>query len=105
MNKILIAIFLSASETHNKMNVNKTIEATLDVFKEIVPPALEAGSPASDVAMLARARGVPLVTGLGPLEGEGEAGVDGSTRRLLRHARRRPHQRLGRDFPNWVGDR
>mgnify|MGYP000850454924 CR=1 FL=1 len=38
-----IAVFLSASETHNKMNVNKTIDTTLEVFREIVPPALEAG--------------------------------------------------------------
>jgi hydroxymethylglutaryl-CoA lyase len=38
-----IAVFLSASESHNKMNVNKSIAATLDVFREIVPPALEAG--------------------------------------------------------------
>ena len=38
-----IAVFLSASETHNKMNVNKSVAATLDVFQEIVPPALEAG--------------------------------------------------------------
>jgi hydroxymethylglutaryl-CoA lyase len=38
-----IAVFLSASETHNKKNVNKTIAATLDAFKEVVPPALERG--------------------------------------------------------------
>jgi hydroxymethylglutaryl-CoA lyase len=38
-----IAVFLSASETHNKMNVNKPVDATLDVFEEIVPPAREAG--------------------------------------------------------------
>jgi len=38
-----IAVFLSASETHNKMNVNKTIADTLAVFEEIVPPAREAG--------------------------------------------------------------
>ena len=38
-----IAVFLSASETHNKKNVNKTIARTLEVFGEIVPPALEAG--------------------------------------------------------------
>jgi len=38
-----IAVFLSASEAHNKANVNKTVDATLDVFREIVPPALEAG--------------------------------------------------------------
>ncbi|MFT3772800.1 MAG: hydroxymethylglutaryl-CoA lyase [Minicystis sp.] len=38
-----IAVFLSASETHNKMNVNKTIADTLSVFEEIVPPAREAG--------------------------------------------------------------
>ncbi len=38
-----IAVFLSASETHNKMNVNKSVDATLDVFEEIVPPARQAG--------------------------------------------------------------
>jgi hydroxymethylglutaryl-CoA lyase len=38
-----IAVFLSASETHNRKNVNKSIERTLEVFREIVPPALEAG--------------------------------------------------------------
>jgi hydroxymethylglutaryl-CoA lyase len=38
-----IAVFLSASETHNKKNVNKTIAATLQAFGEVVPPALAAG--------------------------------------------------------------
>ncbi len=38
-----IAVFLSASESHNKANVNKSVDATLEVFREIVPPALEAG--------------------------------------------------------------
>jgi len=38
-----IAVFLSASETHNKMNINKTIDDTLAVFEEIVPPAREKG--------------------------------------------------------------
>jgi hydroxymethylglutaryl-CoA lyase len=38
-----IAVFLSASETHNKMNVNKTVADTLSVFEEIVPPARAAG--------------------------------------------------------------
>jgi hydroxymethylglutaryl-CoA lyase len=38
-----IAVFLSASETHNKMNVNKSIADTLGVFTEIVGPAREAG--------------------------------------------------------------
>jgi hydroxymethylglutaryl-CoA lyase len=38
-----IAVFLSASETHNKKNVNKTIAATLQAFTEVVPPALERG--------------------------------------------------------------
>jgi hydroxymethylglutaryl-CoA lyase len=38
-----IAVFLSASETHNRMNVNKTIDDTLAVFQEIVPPAREKG--------------------------------------------------------------
>jgi hydroxymethylglutaryl-CoA lyase len=38
-----VAVFLSASETHNKKNVNKTIADTLAVFHELVPPAREAG--------------------------------------------------------------
>ncbi len=38
-----IAVFLSASESHNKANLNKTIADTLAVFEEIVPPAREAG--------------------------------------------------------------
>jgi len=38
-----IAVFLSASEAHNKANINKTIADTLTVFEEIVPPAREAG--------------------------------------------------------------
>src|SRR5579859_2709424 len=35
-----IAVFVSASETHNKKNVNKTIAATLAAFEETVGPAL-----------------------------------------------------------------
>ena len=38
-----IAVFLSASETHNKRNINKTIADTLLAFDEVIPPALEAG--------------------------------------------------------------
>jgi hydroxymethylglutaryl-CoA lyase len=38
-----IAVFLSASETHNKKNVNKTIAETLAAFEETVGPAREAG--------------------------------------------------------------
>lgn len=38
-----IAVFLSASETHSKKNINKSIARALEVFGEIVPPALEAG--------------------------------------------------------------
>lgn len=38
-----IAVFLSASETHNKKNVNKTIDATLGAFQETVGPAIAAG--------------------------------------------------------------
>lgn len=34
-----IAVFLSASETHNKKNVNKTIDATLAAFEETIGPA------------------------------------------------------------------
>jgi hydroxymethylglutaryl-CoA lyase len=38
-----IAVFLSASETHNKKNINKTIAETLSAFEEVVEPALAAG--------------------------------------------------------------
>src|SRR5690242_11965075 len=37
-----IAVFLSASETHNKKNINKTIAETLTAFEDVVPPALAA---------------------------------------------------------------
>ncbi len=38
-----IAVFMSASETHNKKNVNKTIAETLKAFDEVVGPARSAG--------------------------------------------------------------
>ena len=38
-----IAVFMSASETHNKKNINQTIAETLAVFDDIVPPARAAG--------------------------------------------------------------
>ena len=37
-----IAVFMSASETHNKKNTNKSIAESLDTFSEVVPPALAA---------------------------------------------------------------
>lgn len=36
-----VAVFLSASETHNLKNTNKTIARSLDVFDELVPHALQ----------------------------------------------------------------
>ena len=38
-----VAVFLSASETHNKKNVNKTVAATLSGFEDVIGPAV-AGS-------------------------------------------------------------
>ena len=38
-----VAVFLSASETHNRKNVNKTIDETFAAFDEVVGPALAAG--------------------------------------------------------------
>ena len=40
-----IAVFLSASETHNKKNINKSIAETFEAFKEVIPPALAANVP------------------------------------------------------------
>jgi hydroxymethylglutaryl-CoA lyase len=38
-----VAVFLSASETHNKKNVNKTIAETMTAFDDVVAPARAAG--------------------------------------------------------------
>ncbi len=38
-----VAVFLSASETHNKKNINKTIAETFEAFEQVVGPALDAG--------------------------------------------------------------
>ena len=38
-----IAVFTSASETHNKKNVNRSVDDTLAVFRTFVPEALAAG--------------------------------------------------------------
>lgn len=40
-----IAVFLSASETHNKKNVNKTIAETIAAFEEVIPVARAANVP------------------------------------------------------------
>jgi hydroxymethylglutaryl-CoA lyase len=37
------AVFLSASESHNKKNVNKSIDETFRAFGEVIGPALSAG--------------------------------------------------------------
>ncbi len=38
-----IAVFMSASETHNRKNTNKSIKQSLTTFEEVVPPAIAAG--------------------------------------------------------------
>jgi hydroxymethylglutaryl-CoA lyase len=38
-----IAIFMSASESHNQKNTNKSIQRSLDVFEELIPSARDAG--------------------------------------------------------------
>lgn len=38
-----VAVFMSASETHNQKNINKTIEATFPVLKDLVREAITAG--------------------------------------------------------------
>ncbi len=38
-----LAVFISASETHNKRNVNDTVENTLARFRDVVAPAVAAG--------------------------------------------------------------
>jgi hydroxymethylglutaryl-CoA lyase len=38
-----VAVFMSASETHNRANINKSVESTLGLFEELVPQALALG--------------------------------------------------------------
>ena len=38
-----VAVFISASNTHNLKNVNRSIEDTLSGFREVIGPAVEAG--------------------------------------------------------------
>ena len=38
-----IAVFLSASETHNRRNINKSIDQALAVFRDMIPQALGYG--------------------------------------------------------------
>jgi hydroxymethylglutaryl-CoA lyase len=38
-----VAIFLSASESHNQKNTNKSIQRSLEVFEELIPVARDAG--------------------------------------------------------------
>jgi hydroxymethylglutaryl-CoA lyase len=52
-----IAVFMSASETHNKKNVNKTVADTLTAFADVVPHARAAGLPVR--AYLSTAFGCP----------------------------------------------
>lgn len=38
-----IAVFISASETHNRKNVNKTVDDTLAGFRDVIRPAVDKG--------------------------------------------------------------
>jgi hydroxymethylglutaryl-CoA lyase len=38
-----VAVFLSASETHNRKNVNRTVEQSLDALERLIPAVREAG--------------------------------------------------------------
>ena len=38
-----VAIFMSASETHNQRNTNKSIDRSLEVFEELIPVARDSG--------------------------------------------------------------
>ena len=38
-----IAVFLSASQTHNRRNINKSIEQAVNVFRDLIPQAIDYG--------------------------------------------------------------
>ena len=61
-----VALFMSASETHNKRNVNKTIAQTLTAFEEVVAPAKEEGVKVR--AYLSTAFGCPYEGEVDPQE-------------------------------------
>jgi hydroxymethylglutaryl-CoA lyase len=56
-----IAVFLSASETHNRRNINKSVAQSLELFRSFVPTAVERGL---------RVRGYVSTTWGCPYEGE-----------------------------------
>jgi len=39
------AVFISASETHNRRNVNRSIDETMRRFEDVIAPAVQAGTP------------------------------------------------------------
>ena len=86
-----VAVFLSASETHNKKNVNKTIAETLAAFEEVIGPARDGGRARARL----RLDGVRL-----PVRGRGRSERGGRARRGAARARRLPdlarrHDRRG----------
>jgi hydroxymethylglutaryl-CoA lyase len=52
-----VSVFLSASETHNKKNVNRTIAESLDGLRRVIPRALAAGKRVE--AVIATSFGCP----------------------------------------------
>ncbi|MEO7109357.1 MAG: hydroxymethylglutaryl-CoA lyase, partial [Polyangiaceae bacterium] len=59
-----IAVFMSASETHNKKNTNKTIAESLKTFGEVIPKARAAGM--STRAYVSTAWGCPYEGAVDP---------------------------------------
>ena len=90
-----ISVFLSASETHNRKNVNRSIAESLDGLERVVARAIDAGHPL-------RGRDRDLVRL--PLRGRGAAGARLRDRRAaarlrLRRDRLRRHDRDGEPAP------
>ncbi len=52
-----VSVFLSASETHNRKNVNRTVEESLAGLEEVLPRAREAGL--AGLAVIATSFGCP----------------------------------------------
>ena len=66
---------MSASEMHNKKNVNKTIAAMLAVFEETIAPVREAGMKVRGVGSTFNTHVVQGRTGETPMEGSFEVTV------------------------------
>ena len=55
-----LAVFVSASETHNRRNVNDSVQGTLARFREVIRPAVDAGITVPNLPVADESTVVPV---------------------------------------------